>query len=251
LVEDGILVPLQEEAARSSRTAAVVKDWLGPCTQAVWKVIEQVREEQASIEQESAERESAFVATSSSEESRQIYMAFGILGGGSPGLTYMGWSEGASFLSLGILLLIWIGLSLVERSQRKRVLDTPSKAENGENVREKTSTDRFMVQQLWKMIDRASSLLFMLGIPICLSIVTRHKNFLDSSWLDILMVVVGVAVLIAIVFRHRLWRQTKEHHNAPPFSGKGSRNGPPETTQLMSVAIDSQKKVFSRERFAA
>lgn len=62
-----------------------------------------------------------------------------------------------------------------------------------------------MIQQVWTLLDRAMGLLFVLGLPIVLSAVVGHGIFLDSSLLDTLILAVGIAVVVAVLFRDRLW----------------------------------------------
>ena len=70
-------------------------------------------------------------------------------------------------------------------------------------------TNRLMLQRLWKLLDGATSLLLVLGIPVGLSVVTGHRSSLDSSLIDILIIVVGIATVVAVVFRDRLWNWEK------------------------------------------
>jgi hypothetical protein len=245
LVETDILIPLQTAVASFPRSAEMVEQWLGPHAQVVWQVIERINAEQEKEDQEQAEQEQTeqhlwAVPGYSFKEARPLYAAFGLIGGGPTGLTYMGLGGETNLLSLGTLLLIWIGLSIAEKFQRQRVMANAQEQKSSKNGFDEPGTDRFMVQQIWKLLDRAMGLLFVLGIPIILSIVLGHKNVLDSSVLDILMVVVGAAVLIAIMFRDRLWKRSTVQENEQALRDQHAqdehRNG---------------KSVFSPERRAA
>lgn len=231
--ETGILTPLQLATFQFPRGTAVCQ-WLGPRTQEVWEVLAVQAVEGENTEEENSVENAVPVGDEGSvavalgviggkvteycdtiKENRDLSMAFGVMGGGPSGLTYWGWGMEENLWSLGLLLLVWLGLSIVEKFQRKQMMDSAQEQEGTEGASEKVSADRFMVQQLWKLLDRAIGLLLVLGIPIGLSIVMGHKNLLDSSLLDILMVAVGIVVLVAVMFRNRLWKQTRVQENEP------------------------------------
>lgn len=246
LVETDILIPLQAAVAPTPRSATMVEQGLGPRAQAVWQVIERF-----SAEQEQAEEHFQGTSSYSFEENRQLYMAFGLVGGGPTGLTYMGLGGEMNLLSLGTLLLIWIGLSIAERFQRKRLMANAPAQEASENTLTTDGPDRFMVRWMWQLLDRAMVLLFVLGIPIVLSIVMGHRNFLDSSLLDILMVVVGTAVLVAIMFRDRLWKRAQVQGNDLALHDQHAKDDHSNAVDLKNVQTDSKQSVFSWERRAA
>jgi hypothetical protein len=225
--ETGILTPLQLAAVQFPRGTAVCQ-WLGPRTREVWDVLAlqasagEKNEKECSLENAVSfgDVESVAVAIGvvgervteycdTIKENRELSMAFGVMGGGPSGLTYWGWGMGEYLWSLGVLLLLWLGLSIVEKFQRKKILDSAQEQENSENAPEKVGVDRFMIQRLWKLLDGATGLLLVLGIPVGISIVTGHRIFLDSSLIDLLIVAVGIAVLVAVVFRDRLWSREK------------------------------------------
>jgi hypothetical protein len=251
LVETDLLIPLQAVIVRSPQTALLVSQWLGPRTQAVWHVIEHFSAEQEQAEQEQTEEHFQVPLSYSFEENRQLYMAFGLVGGGPTGLTYMGLGGGETLVSLGILLLIWIGLSIAERFQRKRLMANASEQESSENDPGTDGPDRFMVKWMWRLLDRAIVLLFVLGIPIGLSIVVGHKNFLDSSLLDILIVVVGVVVLVAIMCRDRLWKRFQVQENDPAFHDQHAQDEHNNAVDVTETQPDSKQSRFSRDRYAA
>jgi hypothetical protein len=213
LVETDILIPLQTALAPVPRSAAMVEQGLGPRAQVVWRVIERVTEE----EEEEAQEEQAgqhlwTMPGYSFEEARPLYAAFAFIGGGP--LTYMGWGGGEmNLLSLGILLLIWIGLSIAERFQQKQLMTKAQEQEARANGSETEGTNQFMIHRMWQLLDRATGVLLVLGIPIVLSVVMGHKIFLDSSLLDILIVLVGTVVVVAILFRDRLWKRPQGQKN--------------------------------------
>jgi hypothetical protein len=256
LMETDLLIPLQAAVASSPRSAAVVEQKLGPRARMVWQVIERVNAEQEETEQEGAKQEQNeqhlwAMPGYSFAEARPLYAAFGLIGGGPTGLTYMGWGGGMNLLSLGILLLIWIGLSIAERFQRNQLMMKAQEQEASKNGSEANGTDRFMVRHLWKLLDRAMVLLFVLGFPIGLSIVMGHKNFLDSSLLDILMVVVGAAVLVAIMFRNRLWQRSQVQENEPALHDQHVHDDPRKAVGLTHTRTDAEKSVSPRESCAA
>lgn len=227
-VETDMLIPLHTALARSPQTALMVPQWLGARARDVWQVIERFSVEQEQTEQEQAEQEPTaayvqFTPPYSLKENRQLYMAFGLIGGGPTGLTYMGFEGGGTLLSLGGLLLIWIGLSIAERFQRKRLLRSASVQDSGEQSAGTEGPDPFMIKWMWRLLDRVTVVLFVLGIPIGLSIVMGQRNFLDSSLLDILMVGVGGAALIVIMCRDHLWKRFQGRKNTLAL-----RNQPPE-----------------------
>jgi hypothetical protein len=241
--ETGILTPLQLATSRFPRGTAVCQ-WLGPRTQEVWDVLAsqavegEITEKENSVENAVPFGDERSVAAAlgviggrvteycdTIKENRDLSMAFGVMGGGPSGLTYWGWGMEENLWSLGVLLLVWLGLSIVEKFQRKQMMGSAQEQENTENASEKVSADRFMVQWIWKLLDRAIGLLLVLGIPIGLSIVMGHKNFLDSSLLDLLMVVVGIVVLVAMMLRDRLWKQVRAQENTPSVPDKSSRDG--------------------------
>ena len=251
LVETDILIPLQAAVAPTPRSAAMVEQWLGPHAQVVWQVIERINAEQEQPEQEQAEQHLWAMPGYSFEEARPLYAAFGLIGGGPTGLTYMGWGGEMNLLSLGILLLIWIGVSIAERFQRKQLMTKAQEQEASENGPEPRGPDRFMIQQMWKLLDWATGILFVLGIPIVLSVVMGHKNFLDSSLLDILIVVVGAAVLVAIIFRDRLWKRAKAQENEPVLNEGYLTDEHSNTVGLSNTQTDSRKRELPRESRAA
>jgi hypothetical protein len=246
LVETDILIPLQAAVAPSPQSATMVEQRLGPRAQAVWQVIERL-----STEQEQAEEHFQVTSSYSLEENRQLYMAFGLVGGGPTGLTYMGLGGETNLFSMGTLLLIWIGLSIVERFQRKRLMANAPEQEANENNPQTDGPDRFMVKWMWQLLDRAMVLLLVLGIPIVLSIVMGHRNFLDSPLLDILMVVVGATVLVAIMFRDRLWKRSQVQENDLALRDKHAQDDHSNAVDLTNMQTDSGQSVFSRERRAA
>lgn len=251
LVETDMLIPLQAALVRSPQTALMVPQWLGARAQEVWQVIERFSAEQEQAEQEQTEEHFQVTPSYSLEENRQLYMAFGLIGGGPTGLTYMGLGGETNLFSLGTLLLIWIGLSIAERFQRKRLMANAPEQESNENTPETNGPDRFMVKWMWRLLDRAIVLLFVLGIPIGLSIVMGHKNFLDSSLLDILMVVVGVAVLVAIMCRDRLWKRFQIQENGLALQDQHAKDDHSTAVGLTNTQTDSRQSVFSRKRRAA
>ena len=246
LVETDMLIPLQAAIVRSPQTALMVPQWLGPRAQEVWEVIERF-----SAEQEQAEEHVQVTPSYSLEENRQLYMAFGLVGGGPTGLTYMGLGGGETLVSLGGLLLIWVGLSIAERFQRKRLMANASEQESSENGPGTDGPDRFMVKWMWRLLDRAMVLLFVLGIPIALSIVMGHKNFLDSSLLDILMVVVGVAALVAIMCRDRLWKRFQGQDNDPTLCDQHPQDESNNAVGMTETQPDSRQSRSSQDRYAA
>jgi hypothetical protein len=246
LVETDILIPLQAAVAPSPRSATMVEQGLGPRAQAAWQVIERF-----STEQEQAEEHVQVTSSYSLQENRQLYMAFGIIGGGPTGLTFMGLGGETNLFSLGTLLLIWIGLSIAERFQRKRLMAHAPEQEASENNPQTDGPDRFMVRWMWQLLDRAMVLLFVLGIPIVLSIVMGHRSFLDSSLLDILMVVVGAAVLVAIMFRDRLWKYFQERKNDLALRDQHAKDDHSNAVDLKNVQTGSKQSVFSQDRHAA
>ena len=251
LVETDMLIPLQAAIVRSPQTALLVPQWLGPRAQEVWQVIERFSAEQEQAEQEQIEEHFQVPPSYSLEENRQLYIAFGLVGGGPTGLTYMGLGGGEALVSLGGLLLIWIGLSIAERFQRKRLMANASEQESSENGPGTDGLDRFMVKWMWRLLDRAIVLLFVLGIPIVLSIVMGHRNFLDSSLLDILMVVVGVAVLVAIMCRDRLWKRFQVQENDPALHDQHAQDEHNNAVGVTEAQPDSRQSGFSRDRYAA
>lgn len=223
--ENDILNPLQLAAFQARRETAVCQ-WLGPRTQEVWDVLavqaaeKKNTEKESSLKCEAGDDHSVSVVLGvmgervtecydTLKENRDLSVAFGVMGGGPPGLTYWGWGLGVNFWSLGLLLLLWIGLSLVEKYQRKRLINPDDEGKSDGSKAGEADTSRFMLQRLWKLLDRATGLLLVLGIPVGLSIVTGHRSSLDSSLIDILIVVVGVATVVAVVFRDRLWNREK------------------------------------------
>jgi len=246
LVETDILIPLQSAVAPSSRSATMVEQELGPRAQAAWQVIERF-----STEQEQTEEHVQVTSSYSLQENRQLYMALGLIGGGPTGLTFMGLGGETNLFSLGTLLLIWIGLSIIERFQRKRLMAHVPEQEASENNPQTDGPDRFMVRWMWQLLDRAMVLLFVLGIPIVLSIVMGHRSFLDSSLLDILMVVVGAAVLVAIMFRDRLWKYFQEQKNDLALRDQHAKDDHSNAVDLKNVQTDSKQSVFSQNRHAA
>jgi hypothetical protein len=224
--EASIINPLQRATFQSRRETPLCQ-WLGPRTQEVWDVLavqaaaKQDSEEESSVEEEDGkdysvpvvlgvvgERMTEYYGTI--KENRDLSVAFGVMGGGPTGLTYWGWDLGANVWSLGLLLLLWIGLSLVERYQRKQLIRHIHEGKNDEDEGSEAETNRVMLQRLWKLLDGVTGLLLVLGIPVGLSIVTGHRSSLDSSLIDLLVVAVGIAVLVVVVFRERLWGREKE-----------------------------------------
>lgn len=251
LVETDMLIPLHMALARSPQTALIVPQWLGARALDVWQVIERFSVEQEQTEQEPTEECAHFTPRYSLEENRQLYTAFGLVGGGPTGLTYMGFEESGPLLSLGCLLLIWIGLSIAERFQRKRLMTTASTQDSSAQSMKTEGPDPFMIKWMWRLLDRAIILLFVLGIPIGLSIVMGHRNFLDSSLLDMLMVGVGGAALIVIMCRNHLWKRFQGQKN-----NLALRDQPPEDQLHPAVSetaaqADSRQSEFPRKRYAA
>ena len=201
--ETGILNPLQL-AAFQARRETVMCQWFGPRTQEVWDALAVQADERENPEEENLdEREVNF------GDDRSLSLAFGVMGGGPTGLTYWGWNLGVNFWSLGLLLLLWVGLSLVEQYQRKRLTNNVCEEKSDGDRAGEADTNRLMLQRLWKLLDGATSLLLVLGIPVGLSVVTGHRSSLDSSLIDILIIVVGIATVVAVVFRDRLWNWEK------------------------------------------
>lgn len=224
--ENDILNPLQLAAFQARRETAVCQ-WLGPRTQEVWDALAVQAAEKKNTEKESSLRREDGVNRSvpvvlgvmgekvteyydTIKEDRDLSVAFGVMGGGPTGLTYWGWDLGVNFWSLGLLLLLWIGLSLVEKYQRKRLIAIVHEGKSDGAKAEEVDTNRFMLQRLWKLLDGATSLLLVLGIPVGLSAVMGHRSSLDSSLIDLLIVAVGIATVVAVVFRDRLWSREKE-----------------------------------------
>ena len=153
-----------------------------------------------------------------------------------------------NLLSLGTLLLIWIGLSIAERFQQKQLMMKAQEQEASENGPETDGADRFMIQQIWKLLDRATGILSVLGIPIVLSVVMGHKIFLDSSLLDILIVLVGTAVVVAILFRDRLWRRPQAQENESALRNQHARHGHDhDGVGVTNPRTDSEKNEFLRQ----
>jgi hypothetical protein len=227
LVETDILIPLQAAIAPFPQTARMVKERLGPCARVVWQVIEDsTAEQEEQAEQKQAEQHLWAMPGYSFEEARPLYAAVALVGGAPTGLTYVGWGGAMNLLSLEILLVIWIGLSIVERFQRKQLM-TQAQESSSDNGSETGGPDRFMIQRMWTLLDRAMGILFVLGIPMFLSVVLGHKNFLDSGLLDMLIFVVGAATVVAILFRERLLtraevREKESDPNEEPLTDEHS-----------------------------
>ncbi len=209
LVETDILIPLQTSVARLPQSAAMLEQGLGPRAQMVWQVIERVTEEEEQVQEEQGGQHLWAVPGFSFEEARPLYASFALIGGAP--LTYMGGGGGGmTFRSVFPFLLIWIGLSIAERFQRQQLLTKAREQESAsDDASQSDAPDRFMIQQVRTLLDRAMGLLFVLGLPIVLSAVLGHRIFLDSSLLDALILAVGIAVVVAVVFRDRLWKHAK------------------------------------------
>lgn len=246
LVETDILIPLQA-AVSSFSQCAVVEQELGPRAQMVWQVIERsCTTEEEQREDEQPEQHLWSIPGYSFEEARPLYVAFALVGGGP---FTLGWGGGGmDLLSLGTLLAIWIGLSIAERFQRKQLLTQAQEQESSrDNSPETGGPDRVMIQQVWTLLDRAMGLLFVLGIPIGLSVVMRHRVFLDSFFLDVLIVMVGAAAVGAILFRDRLWNRSKIQDTKLTPGGDEHQNAVRET----NPRPDARKSLFRQKRRVA
>jgi hypothetical protein len=126
-----------------------------------------------------------------------------------------------------------------------------SEQESSENGPGTDDPDRFMVKWMWRLLDRAIVLLLVLGIPIGLSIVTGHRNFLDSFLLDILMIVVGVAVLVTIMCRDRLWKRFQVQGDDPALHDQHAQDEHNNAVGMTDTQPDSRQSGFSRDRHAA
>ncbi len=214
-VETEILFPLYEATTRLPQSAMQVKKRLGPRALAVWHAIGHIHAEPDVLAPEELPREepeqcevAAPVTTTSDTgaDPRYLYAALGLVGSGSLAFFLMGADGKSNLLSLVALLLIWIGLSVVERFQRQQLMRQAQAQDAVSDNAPAPAAFHLTVQRMWTLLDGAISMIFVLGVPIVLSIVMGQQNFLDSTVLDMLIVMVGAAAVVAILFRDRLWK---------------------------------------------